>query len=274
MLHSRFDLFVGCLFTLGALAGCGMTASAGDKKKKIQPLLAIKETLTKNDAKDTHRLLKRSPCKAFRVKLDAGKVYQIDLASKDFDAVLRLEDSAGKEVAFNDDAPGQKTRDARLFFKATTTAEFKVIATCLRPGVGRFSLTVMEVPSLALATLFKSKAIDLKWTNDKARYQGRLVEQDGMVFDLYYKAFNITLEAGKTYRFDHQSAEFDAFLVLEDPSGNRIAENDDHGSGANSRIIHGAAQAGNYRVIATTTAARRTGRFLLEVTVVAAEKKR
>ena len=44
-----------------------------------------------------------SPRKVYKVKLTEGKTYQIDLKSKDFDAVLRLEDPAGKEIAFNDD---------------------------------------------------------------------------------------------------------------------------------------------------------------------------
>jgi hypothetical protein len=268
--HHRRIWFAACLLLLGGLWFSGMTTSAADnkkdeKKKDIEPIFRKSEELTNKDEKDTHPLLKHSPRKTYSVKLSEGKVYQIDLKSKDFDSVLRLEDSSGKEVAFNDDAPGEKTLDARIFYKATATAEFKIIATCLNRKAGKFTLTVIEAVGLASASLFKAEPIDLKWKDGKVRFAGDLTEQDSLVFDHYNKVFSVQLKAGKTYRFDHQSDDFDAYLFLEDPYGNTLAQDDDGGAGTNSRIVHAAAKTGAYRVIATTRPARTTGKFVLEI---------
>lgn len=251
------------LLVLACLALCGVHANAGDKPKTA-PLLSKNDELTAKDEKDTHPFLKRSARKVYTIKLAEGKVYRIDLKSKDFDAVLRLEDSAGKEVAFNDDAPGQKTLDARVFFKATASAEYKIIATCLNAKTGKFSLSVAEATDLKIASIFKSNAIELKWKNGKAHFAGELIEQDGLVFDHYYKVFTLYLEAGKTYRIDHQSGEFDARLILEDSHGNVVAENAGD-SKRNARIVHMASKTGVYRVIATSVTARGTGKFVLDV---------
>src|SRR5947207_15850668 len=73
-----------------------------DKKPAPKPLLTKAEELTENDEKDTHEKLKNSPRKVYKMMFEAGKTYQIDLKSKDFDSVLRVEDPAGKAVAIND----------------------------------------------------------------------------------------------------------------------------------------------------------------------------
>jgi len=96
--------------------------------------------LSKDDPKD--KLLKNSPVKAYDYKMKSNTIYVIDLKSKDFDAVLRLEDPKGKQVAINDDAPGEKTLDSRIVYKAPADGTYKIFATSLDSKDGDFVLTV------------------------------------------------------------------------------------------------------------------------------------
>ncbi len=268
LLHRQIWL-APLLLVLACLFFPGLISAAGDKKKDakkpIEPFFSKTDELTSQDQKDTHPFLKNSRRKSYPVQLLEGKLYQFDLTSKDFDAVLRLENPQGQQVAFNDDAPSKKTLDARVYYKATATAEFKVIVTSLNAKIGKFSLTVTEPAGIATASLFKSKPIELKVKESTIRVADSLIEQDGLVFDRYFKVFILPMEAGKSYRIQNQSQQFDANLVLEDPLGNTLAESRGN-TKLNAQIIHRAANTGNYRLIASTVSARATGKFVLEVT--------
>ena len=106
--------------------GIGRHAKKAEKKKEpTPPLLKKADELKASDAMDTR--LTKSPCKTYPISLTEGKIYQIDLSSKFFDAFLRLEDAKGKPVAFNNDADSS-TFDARIVYKAAQTGDHKIIA--------------------------------------------------------------------------------------------------------------------------------------------------
>ncbi len=268
-------VLVGCLLVplLDSRAGDKKTEDKkGEKKaepKKTEPIFSKTDELTDKDEKDTNTLVANSPRKVYKVKLTEGKTYQIDLKSKDFDAFLRLEDAAGKELAFNDDAPGEKTLDSRIVHKAAKTGEYRLIATSLDAKAGKFTLTVVEADAAKAVSIFKGKGMELKLKDGKARYEGALTEKDPVALNHRYKLFTVKLEEGKTYRIDHRDngddPKFDPFLFLEDADGNKLAEDDDSGGGLNSRIVHKAAKTGVYRIIATTLPANQTGKFVLEI---------
>jgi thiol-disulfide isomerase/thioredoxin len=107
-----------------------LVQGAGEKKADGAAGLKVTGKLSPDDPKD--KLLK-NPHKAYEFKMEAGKIYVIDLSSKDFDAVLRLENPDGKQVAINDDAePG--TLDSRIVYKAPKDGTYKIIATYLDPS--------------------------------------------------------------------------------------------------------------------------------------------
>jgi hypothetical protein len=58
---------------------------------------------------------------------------------------------------------------------------------------------------------------------------------------------------------------FDGYLLLENPNGLVVAENDNHTSSANSRIEHEATQSGDYRIWATSYTPATTGVFDLSL---------
>jgi thiol-disulfide isomerase/thioredoxin len=136
---------------LFALAGAALVlaapaARAGDddeKKPEDKPAKAmkLKGKLTEDDPFDTKRL--KSHAKSHKVKLAAGKTYRIDCKSDDFDSYLRLEDSEGNEVAFDDDGGGFP--HARIVYKAKKGGLYKLIVTTFKPGdTGAYSVTVAE----------------------------------------------------------------------------------------------------------------------------------
>src|SRR5215207_4003358 len=113
---------------------------AGEDKK---PVLEMKGELTKEDERDT--VLTKSYAKMHTVKLEAGKIYRIDLASKKFDAYLRLENSDKKILAKDDDGGGRL--NARIIYSVPKdqAGEYRLIVTSFKAdGTGEYALSVNE----------------------------------------------------------------------------------------------------------------------------------
>jgi thiol-disulfide isomerase/thioredoxin len=112
----------------------------GGEKGDDKPL-TIKGKLSPDDPKD--KVVTRSPHKSYPYKMAKGSVYIIDMTSDDFDTYLRLENPAGKQVAFNDDvAPGNL--NSRIVYKAAEAGEHKIIATSFDAKSGEFTLKVRK----------------------------------------------------------------------------------------------------------------------------------
>ena len=76
----------------------------------------------------------------------------------------------------------------------------------------------------------------------------------------------LKMTAGKTYRIDMTSAEFDTYLRLEDDKGKVLAENDDiSDENLNSRIIFSCKEDGNYRIVATSYQEAGRGAYVLTI---------
>jgi len=74
------------------------------------------------------------------------------------------------------------------------------------------------------------------------------------------------MAAGRTYVVVLESAAFDAFLILEDPAGKKLAENDDIDPGnTNARLIFQAPKSAVYRLVATAFEQRGSGAYTLTI---------
>src|SRR5207253_3446763 len=82
---------------------------------------------------------KLSKCKVYTLPMKKDSSWEITLRSKHFDAFLRMEDSTGKELAYDDDSGGGV--DARLIFKAPKDDTYRIIATSFDAEYGPFTLT-------------------------------------------------------------------------------------------------------------------------------------
>ena len=250
--------------------------SAGDKKgekKKEEPAPILKKSdeLKSSDEKDTK--LTKSPRKTYVINFTAGKIYQIDVASKFFDTFLRLEDAKGQQVAFNDDADAS-TFDSRIVVKPAQDGDYKIIVASSDGKVGKFNLTVTEADKktpLLTGSRFQGKPIGLNLKDGKATQRGELDEKAPAALQRYYTLFSVHLEKDKTYRFEAKADDAKTLAVnlfLEDVEGGLLTSsgfNKDKKDGVTARIVHKAAQSGSYRVIVTTKAGQQTGKFTLEV---------
>lgn len=93
-----------------------------------------------------------------------------------------------------------------------------------------------------------------------------------------YKLYTVNFEAGTTYLIElnktDEKTNLDPYLILQDPHGKKIAEDDDSGGDLNSRIVHHALETGSYKIYATTLEPGQAGAYRLmvsEVTVVPAK---
>ncbi len=169
---------------------------------------AIKISLDQGAYKGKHLLgpgdqtdpSRRQPCKLFLVPLEAGKTYLIDQIApvQFFDSYLRLENPQGQEVARDDDGGGFP--NARIRYTADQTAEYRVIATSLGGGQGEFTLQIRDVERVRL--------------NAPGTAKGVLSRDDPQVFNLASSELIVRLDAGSTYRFECESADFKPHLRL------------------------------------------------------------
>jgi hypothetical protein len=113
-----------------------------DKVRKLEMSgMLIEAEIAAGDPTD--RVRKDSFCHVHLVELSPAKSYVIDLASKRFDAYLRLEDATGKQIAEDDDSGGGT--NARLRFRPRTPGVYRIIATTFDPNTfGAYSLTIRE----------------------------------------------------------------------------------------------------------------------------------
>ncbi|MBI2808373.1 MAG: hypothetical protein HYX68_25580 [Planctomycetes bacterium] len=87
--------------------------------------------------------------KMYLVQMEAGKTYQIDMRSPNFDSYLYFEDPKGTYITQDDDGGGYPS--ARIIYKATQTGKFRVITTYFGGGgnLGEFTLTVRQTDGAA-----------------------------------------------------------------------------------------------------------------------------
>ena len=237
---------------------------AGDKKKNEPKDVVVKDELTNADLKDKVRT--ESYCKTFTYKMTEGRSYQIDMQGENnFDTYLRLENKAGEQVAEDDDGGGNL--QARIVYKAVKTEDYTIVATTFAGGVtGKFTVTIKDLsPPVDPKKKAAGKSIELKNDKGQANFAGNLDANDEKYKNKTSKIFLFKMEEGKTYQIDHMSDAFDAYLYLEGPDGTLLAQDDDGGDGLNSRIVHKAAKAGTYRLIATSLSGNRTGAFTFSI---------
>lgn len=106
--------------------------------------LKIESKLTTDDARDKKHT--DSYCKVFLVKMTKDKLYTIRMNAQnqqEIDTVLRVEDAQGKELAYNDDAVGEKTLNSCINFYCKADGVYRVITTSLNENdTGNFTLLI------------------------------------------------------------------------------------------------------------------------------------
>jgi peroxiredoxin len=165
----------------GFIVMLGASAHGGGKTKEKPKDFKFEGTLEKDDAKDPKR---NTPAKIHTVTFKKGQSYKIDLAGIGFDAFLRLEDDAGKELAEDDDSGGNL--NAQIIFNCPKDGDYKIYCTCFATAGGKYVLTVKSVgiftASAAHAALLDKPAPDFEGdfalngnTNKMSELKGKVV---------------------------------------------------------------------------------------------------
>ncbi|MEM9904533.1 MAG: AAA-like domain-containing protein [Cyanobacteria bacterium P01_D01_bin.44] len=117
----------------------------------------------------------------------------------------------------------------------------------------------------------KSLSGDERWTEWSINEplvriaNARLDEEDQVVESFTRRGDSYLFEgyAGQEIRIDMESVDFDTHLILENTSGERIAEDDDGGDGTNSSITVVLPENGTYKIIATEYSTEASGTYTL-----------
>lgn len=121
-------------------------------KEKVRAFIGVIAT---GDAKDP---VLGQPVKVIPLRLTRGATYLIEAKSKDFDPIIRIENSKGVEIARNDNADKGST-DAVLDFMVPSDDEYHVFVSMVDGRVGGYKLTVYpkSKPGEPGATLIEGK---------------------------------------------------------------------------------------------------------------------
>jgi peroxiredoxin len=134
------------LVVIGAVAAAVVPVHGGGKPKEKIKDVKFEGTLDADSPKDPTR---NTPCKIHVVPMKKGQRYTIDMVGAGFDAYLRLEDSAGVQLAEDDDSGGDL--NAQIVFNCPKDGDYKIYCTCVGNGAGKYTLTIKASAGLALA---------------------------------------------------------------------------------------------------------------------------
>jgi hypothetical protein len=235
--------------------GLVVPRTSGEKKAEKLKVLVFEGELENADLKDT--VMPESFRKSYTVKLEKNRLYQIILTSKAFAPHVRLETSAREQI---DAAAIGKAGSVMIHPRPAKTDEYEIIVTSQNSGaMGKFTLLVKEVPG------GNGEPFELANENGKGTYDGRLLNTDPIYRGgKKHKMLLFKMEAGKTYQIEMSSKAFDSYLFLASPAGKHITEDDDGGGFPTARIVHKAAETGQFR-IACTYFAPATGDFRVTI---------
>lgn len=178
-----------------------------------------------------------------------GETVYLRLTSPDFDAYLMLGDDQGRLLATDDDSGGGT--DALLVYTLPADGRYQVVVNSFFEGEeGRYTLTR---ETTAPMTLTRGVPVEGHLS------QGDRKLSDGTFYDIWY----LQGEAEETVAIRLASADFDAYLMLCDETGEVIASDDDSGGGTDSFLEYTLPESGVYMVIANSVFRGETGAYTL-----------
>ncbi len=84
-----------------------------------------------------------------------------------------------------------------------------------------------------------------------------------------YQLWQFHGTSGQMVQIDVISAEFDAFAILRDSAGKKLADDDDGGGGTNARIVAMLPYTGTFQIVANSYKAGQYGRYTVRLKPVA-----
>jgi len=180
-----------------------------------------------------------------------GERVVIDLRSSEFDPYLIVRMPGGARED-NDDHEGDASRSL-ISFTLSQGGSFDVLVTSYRSGeTGAYAL---EIDRQAATEEVLGPRIE----------RGSLgASDDTLRSGEYVDAYRFDGRPGVQARLDLTSPDFDTYLILQDPTGAQV-ENDDVERPGHSRIEHDLTELGAYRVLVTSYEPRESGNYELSI---------
>ncbi len=188
----------------------------------------------------------------------AGQRAVFDLTSAAFDPYLMVIAPSGDKKE-NDDFNGSNSR-SRLEFALEETGTYRVVVTSYQKGeAGAYELRI-EAGGSGGVGVAAEPGLRVE--------SGRLAAGDDTLRSGEYRdAYTFPGRRGQTVTVDLQSAAFDPYLIVIDPSGKQH-ENDDHeGDAHRSLVSYELPEDGTYRVWATSYKSGETGAYDLRIQI-------
>lgn len=139
----KVGLIVGGVVMLLLVVGLGMyfllRIGGGNGGQLAVGVGDFNGILGPNDLRDPVR---GGPSRIYNVRMVQGRTYVIEMRSGQLDSFLRLEDSAFRQIAQDDDSGGGL--NARIIYRCSRTDNYRVIATTFGPGQGAYTLSIRE----------------------------------------------------------------------------------------------------------------------------------
>jgi plastocyanin len=186
---------------------------------------------------------------------EEGDTVEITMTSEEFDTYLVLADPDGTVVAQNDDGAG--SLDSRIVHTLSQSGSYTI-------WCSSFSENATGTYELSLATVSEEQ-LDLESIAYGETREGFVDATDGNAPEYGGLAEPVTFEGeeGDPVEITMTSEVFDTYLVLEDPDGNVVAQNDDGAESFNSRITRTLSQSGTYTIWCSSYSEDATGTYQL-----------
>jgi len=246
------------------LAGCA-SAAPGPVTPVLPGTITMNSEVSGTITKRDQRLPDSSFYQVWQFNGLAGQMVQIDVRSAEFDAYAILQDQTGTRIAYDDDAGGGT--NARIIFTLPYAGPYRILANSYRRGqTGRYTVRLtglgMATAAVATAPLPGTKGQIMRGqtiTSQLSLADAKL--SDGST----YQAWTFVGAAGEPIQLDVVSSDFDAYAIVQDSNGNRLASDDDSGGGTNARIMFTLPYSGAYRLVANAYRVGAYGSYTISV---------
>ncbi|MBD2090539.1 trypsin-like peptidase domain-containing protein [Microcoleus sp. FACHB-1515] len=200
----------------------------------------------------------------------AGQQVLIEMSSSDFDAYLILIGPDGESIGQDDDGGGGT--NSRLIATLPASGRYTILANTYSAGeTGDYSLraattsarptTQTPRPGTGGASRPTPQGVILREQGVLGE-NSQVLEQDGSLYDQY----QFQGRQGQQVTISMESSEFDTYLLLVDPNGQLVDQNDDGSQGStNSQIVATLPADGTYTVIANAYDSTGRGRYTITV---------
>ncbi len=174
----------------------------------------------------------------------AGQSLEIRLDSHEIDPLLVLIGPAGEVLERDDDSGGGL--NARIQTVLDESGQYVLYATSYSPATGVYSLHVED---------YQAEAVQAVLVAMDSRVDGELEQSDARSarYGTLVDAFDVACRQMETITVSLTSAAFDSYLMIIDPNGETVAQDDDSGTALDARDTLECMMTGTYRILVTST---------------------